>query len=60
MEKNFDFKTYKLIIALIISLGIFFGGFNIYQNYMIEQPLIKKIKLIKDVEKVKVTNNDNV
>lgn len=27
---------------------------------MIEQPLIKKIKLIKDVEKVKVTNNDNV
>lgn len=54
MMKNNEFKTFYLIITVIIALGILLGGYNFYQKYLVEKPLSEKLTLMKEVEKVDI------
>ncbi len=57
--KNGEFRVIIAILTLLIALGLFLGGFTIYNRVGVEQPLTKELHMIEAVEKVDI-NKDKV
>lgn len=54
MMKNNEIKIFYLIISIIVALGILLGSYNLYQKYMVEEPLIEKLLLIQEINKIDI------
>lgn len=57
MKKN-EFRVFLSILALIFSLGIFLGGYNLYIKWGLEKPLIKDLSSLSSVQGVSIEKND--
>ncbi|MEA1962544.1 MAG: hypothetical protein U9N81_14980 [Bacillota bacterium] len=55
--KKGDFKVLWFGLALVISLGLFTGSYRLYQDRMIEKPVITKIDTFSNVENVEIEKN---
>jgi|GEM_PF-1111110 len=58
MAKNREFNILYIIISLFVALGLFLGSYNLYQKYLVEQPLVKKISNIEEVKSVAINKKD--
>ncbi len=52
--KNSEFKIIITIFTLVFALGIFLGGFTLYNRFGIEEPLTDELVNIKGVKQVSV------
>lgn len=55
--KNGEFKFIITILTLVFALGVFLGGFTLYNRLGIEKPLTDELAKIKGVEQVSVKKN---
>ncbi len=56
--KNNDFRILFSIAALMLSLGIFLGAYNIYIKLGIEKPLITELSALEGVRQVHLNKVD--
>ncbi len=56
--KNNEFKIIITIFTLVFALGIFLGGFTLYNKWGLEGPLVEQLANIEGVEEVFI-NKDN-
>ncbi len=58
MMKNSEFKIITAVISLIVTLAILLGGYNLYNKYLVENPLSVQLTTLPTVKRAKVTNVD--
>lgn len=58
MMKNSEFKIITAIISLFITLAILLGGYNLYNKYMVEQPLTARLTALPNVKSAKISKVD--
>jgi hypothetical protein len=57
VAKNDEFRVIISIVALILALGIFLGGYKLYNVYGVEEPLKEAIAERDTVEAVQVSKD---
>lgn len=55
--KNSEFRVVLAILALVVVLGLLWGGFTLYNKLGIEEPLIKDLQAIEAISDVSITKN---
>ncbi|MDD2509700.1 MAG: hypothetical protein PHG94_00990 [Syntrophomonas sp.] len=56
--KNNEFRVFISIAALILSLGVFLGAYNLYVKWGIEKPLKAELLVQEGVKKVEVNKGE--
>lgn len=55
--KNSEFRVVIAILALVVMLGLLWGGFTLYNKLGIEEPLTKDLQAIEAISDVSITKN---
>lgn len=59
-ENTKDFNYIKAILALIIVLGLIWGGYQAYQKLIIKGPLKENIMELSEVEEVQINKAETI
>jgi hypothetical protein len=58
--KKVEFKITWFLLALIVCLALFLGLYQVYQARVIENPIIKEVSELSNVEKVHLSKQQDV
>lgn len=56
--KNNEFRIITAIISLIVTLAVLLGGYNLYNQYMVEKPLTAQLTAMTAVKSAKIIKVD--
>ncbi|HQA06454.1 MAG TPA: hypothetical protein PKW25_00135 [Syntrophomonadaceae bacterium] len=60
MMKNGELRIVVVLLAMILTIGILFGGYSVYKVYGVEKPVETKLSALPAVSSVSIDKNKKV